>query len=294
MIIYISCKLYQYVLIYPNNALLQVLGLHLPVVKLCFGSASCVIENRLESEDSELESRLMGATGGRHHNTGSKQDTNATPLLAIPAVPILREGYRRSSTVNRLVPTAGSAISRQDLPLSHTWHGGAPNLEGGSAESGFEGRGNGQQTAKMSKSAGNRESRDLNHSGGGAEGYPTTPSGLDAAASATAESGTPSKAVKFLLGRTRAGSASISPQEHAVVGSNDTGSATASRRSSVVPSSGCDGDGSEETVDQRGSLMNVIVQACFWADYFNNTLRCWEALLDPFRYCFCGVRCRHL
>ncbi|CAM9521436.1 unnamed protein product, partial [Laminaria digitata] len=29
--------------------------------------------------------------------------------------------------------------------------------------------------------------------------------------------------------------------------------------------------------------MNVTVQTRLWAEYFNSTLRCWEALLDPFR-----------
>ncbi|CAN0000342.1 unnamed protein product, partial [Choristocarpus tenellus] len=42
----------------------QVLGLHLPVMKLCLGSFTCVVENRLEIEDNRLEQHLL-RTGRR-------------------------------------------------------------------------------------------------------------------------------------------------------------------------------------------------------------------------------------
>ncbi|CAN0004278.1 unnamed protein product, partial [Discosporangium mesarthrocarpum] len=38
----------------------QVLGLHLPVIKLCLGSFACIVENRLENEDQKVEQRLLG------------------------------------------------------------------------------------------------------------------------------------------------------------------------------------------------------------------------------------------
>ncbi|CAM9972493.1 unnamed protein product, partial [Ectocarpus sp. 8 AP-2014] len=101
----------------------QVLGLHLPVMKLCLASVSCVIENRLESEDNELERRLLrgrrpsSSSPGRHGGSEAAppgvRPSSSAPAQAMPAgsatVPTV--GFETTETT----PAVG-----QDLPLSHT------------------------------------------------------------------------------------------------------------------------------------------------------------------------------
>lgn len=229
----------------------------------------------------------MGTKAGsgihHHHHNPSKADNTVAVTLPVPAqasaaVPGVTDSRRRSSGSNKNVTNADDPISRHDLPLSHTWHGGAPQQEIG-------GPGNGRRSSRF-RAVRNRTSRDLEGGGGGGMGEgggPTTPTGGGAAANPVAAlwPATPSKSVKFMVGRRRSSSSSVtSPRERIGSSDNNKGSAGSSRRSSLTRAS----SGSEETADPRGSVMNVIVQACVWADYFNNTLRCWEALLDPFRY----------
>ncbi|CAN0027667.1 unnamed protein product, partial [Ectocarpus sp. 13 AM-2016] len=57
----------------------QVLGLHLPVMKLCLASVSCVIENRLESEDNELERRLLRGRRPSSSSSGRHGGSEAAP-----------------------------------------------------------------------------------------------------------------------------------------------------------------------------------------------------------------------
>lgn len=193
----------------------------------------------------------------------------------------------RASTKSQPVdPTA----SRHDLPLSHTWHGGANHrstpYQAGGGDSGAFGSSVGGSRANLSRSSkvwgtgrGPRIEQD------GREW--TTPSNAleEAAAAAT---GTPTKSVKFALGRKK-NEIGLSPWGTLADGGAGAGVAS---DASAISRGAAGGDRTqagdknravEEVTDKRAAVMNVIVQARFWADYFNNTLRCWEALLDPFR-----------
>lgn len=111
-------------------------------------------------------------------------------------------------------------------------------------------------------------------------------------ASATVLVGTPTKTVKFMLGRKEsetvllssvgeAGNGTVSGGTGATTGSTSaTGAAGgAESRENIRGEAG----GREEAKYPQAAVMNVTVQTRLWAEYFNNTLRCWEALLDPFR-----------
>ena len=131
------------------------------------------------------------------------------------------------------------------------------------------------------------------------EGAPTTPTHAaeGAAAAASAEAGTPTKAVKFSLGRRR-----TEGNAFAGGGLRHAGASGEATAPGISPASatalkltgGALGTGGrklaggkkeagEETKDSRAAVMNVTVQTRLWAEYFNSTLRCWEALLDPFK-----------
>lgn len=95
------------------------------------------------------------------------------------------------------------------------------------------------------------------------------------------DTGTPTKSVKFALGlgRKRAENGGLSSS--AVTG--NTGSAETGRFASKPATGGTGKAKGTEATDPRAAVMNVTVQTRLWAESFNNTLRCWEALLDPFR-----------
>lgn len=103
-----------------------------------------------------------------------------------------------------------------------------------------------------------------------------------AGASAGTGAGTPTKSVKFTLGRKRTENENISSSLRAA---SNTGGATAAGGAASNSAAGGPGKatGEAQTADPRAAVMNVTVQTRLWAEYFNNTLRCWEALLDPFR-----------
>lgn len=120
---------------------------------------------------------------------------------------------------------------------------------------------------------------------------------------ADAADGTPTKSVKFMLARKRtdggagglavgaagnrggSGDAAVSNSSGlAVVTAKTAGGASGSVGGKEH--AGGNGKAGGEAEDPRAAVMNVTVQTRLWADYFNNTVRCWEALLDPFR---CGT-----
>lgn len=281
---------------HPRCALvapLQVLGLHLPVMKLCVGSLSCVIENRLESEEKALESQLLGGRGARGAggtSVGGPSEKHQRPAPLVPVTAPLpapstapsasAEKSSRAAGVVRNAPGVGASVSRDDLPLSHTWHGSGSRQtvnagpldnprRGGQGGGPAGARGNGRGSTRVWGVS--KGSRDLDTGS-------VTPTGTDATSAGTgrAGAGTPTKAVKFLLGRKRTNGASTSP-----VAKGGTGAGGALLGGGQDSSGG--GDSAEEAPDPQGSVMNVIVQTRMWADYFNNSIRCWEALLDPFR-----------
>ena len=222
------------------------LGLHLPVMKLCLGSAACVIENRLESEDSELERRLLGVPEfvRRDSPDGRPPFAPTRPSSAPEALPL-----------GAGAPSASMA-PRDDPLQAHTWHGltavSTANNEGEGAEtlSRTSAGGASRRTSVL------RPSRALEENG----------------AAGSTGMVTPAKSVKFMLARKGSVRAGMVVQE-------DSGadSCTAARPGARGKTPG------ERAKDPRAAVLNVTVQARVWADYFNNTLRCWETLLDPFR-----------
>lgn len=285
-------------------------------MKLCIGSASCVIENRLEREESELERRLLRPRSAANQVDDKRRSAAPTPAISAasstgpPAeattvtaavTAAASGGGALASTCPVSVSTAdknrtfmanksGSAhavtIHREDLPLSHTWHGGRPTVTVGGSDqidrSGGGGVGLGSRSSLRGPSrmwGGAKGSREL-------DAGSVTPTGTDAANAGTGLTGTPTKAVKFLIGRKKTNSIDGSPvgrrsttsDRQSLDTSQDPG-VTAASKSGHENGKGAN----EEAADAQGSVMNVNVQARLWADYFNNVLRCWEALLDPFR-----------
>lgn len=263
----------------------KVLGLHLPVMKLCLGDMSCVIENRLESEDSELERRLLRL---RRPSSGSDATRPppipARPAAPSPAMPALRLNVAAGSG-------SGATEPPHEYPLSHTWHGGTNRTPVRKSvyvqeEEGVGRHGRAGSRANLLKPSriwgAGRSSRIEDE-----ESPPPTATGEGP--------GTPAKSVKFMLGRKGTDSGVL-----ASMGGGSNGGASGGPLNSypsslpstaVVKTAVAAGDGvgrqraeaGEQAKDPRAAVMNVTVQARLWADYFNNTLRCWEALLDPFR-----------
>lgn len=253
-------------------------------MKLCLGSVSCVIENRLESEDNELERRLLRTT------TSSTSDASSRPASALPrpAAASLPLSNSHASTKSQAV---GPAAIDHDLPLSHTWHGGGNHRSTPSHAGGVDGGGGGSSTGgsrtnllRASKIWGTGRSYRAEQDG---REWTTASNALEAAADAT--TGTPTKSVKFSLGRKKTESVILPWGTSGDGGAGAGATSDAPTRSRAATTGGDNSQAGEKTraaeevTDQRAAVMNVIVQARFWADYFNNTLRCWEALLDPFR-----------
>lgn len=286
------------------------LGLHLPVMKLCLASVSCVIENRLESEDNELERRLLRGRRSSSLSSSSRTDGESAPSGGRP--PAAPAPFLSAAAAATTMPVARSATSgpnrpatpappRDDLPLSHTWHGGegAPNTAaganaddeasggGGTAGGGNAGRFGAQIGSRTNLLKGtrrwgtNRGSRVLDGDGLHAVGE-------DAPAGAPTGAGTPTKSVKFILGRKRTenngfSSAAAAAETAAAAPGGKFGAARAGGTSSKPAAEGAGKAAGGQSADPRAAVMNVTVQTRLWAEYFNNTLRCWEALLDPFR-----------
>lgn len=282
------------------------LGLHLPVMKLCLASVSCVIENRLESEDNELERRLLrgrrplsSRTDGETVSSGGRPPPAPTP--SFPAAATLP--VPRSSTSGQNHPTT-SAPTREDLPLSHTWHGGGagPNTIAG-ANTGDEaaggdgtiGGGRGDNSSRFGVHTGSRANLlKSSRRWGASRGSRVLDSdGEDAPAGGPTETGTPTKSVKFVLGRKRTENSGLAsapaapsaapPVTSAAPPGGKDGAARVGGASSKPAAEEAGQAAGGQTADPRAAVMNVTVQTRLWAEYFNNTLRCWEVLLDPFR-----------
>lgn len=251
-------------------------------MKLCLGSASCVIENRLESEDSELERRLLRSRGGQGE-TAPHVIAPVPPPVSTFTAPTSTENHR-SRAYTRNGSNTNATINRNDLSLSHTWHGGGVQRSGNPGTSDHENRGAGGGSGFGSRNNLRRPSKKWGTSKvpRDDDGGLTTPTGPGTPGC----TGTPTKSVKFILGRKKTGSLTMSPpgaEAGAPDGSTSTGPELLVTASGKTGNSGVGKNGEKEEVDPRGSVMNVTVQARLWADYFNNTLRCWETLLDPFR-----------
>lgn len=271
-------------------------------MKLCIGKVSCVIENRLESEDDELERRLVRK---RRTPTGGETSTRSLSILRRPSLAGPTNQLAQRASLGSLPPSSagpGASDPPDNLPLSHTWHAGSERMmmsdqdDGGRSLQRYRGYGSRASLLKGSKRWGSTKGSRID------EEAPTTPTNAGegaaaAAAAASAEAGTPTKAVKFSLGRRRtegnafaggsvrhagasgeATAPGISPASATAL--KLTGGALGTGGSKVAGEKGATG---EETKDSREAVMNVTVQTRLWAEYFNSTLRCWEALLDPFR-----------
>ncbi|CAM9189340.1 unnamed protein product, partial [Hapterophycus canaliculatus] len=269
----------------------QVLGLHLPVMKLCLASMSCVIENRLESEDNELEHRLhrvrrrsspAGRSGGGTVPSVSRPPPAPTPSVSAGTVFPAPPGGR-STGPNHL---GKHALSRQDFPLSQTWHGGGTNSAPANSAQDDTTDGGGQVGSTRFAVHGGSRANLLKGSrrwGTGRGSRVLDADGLNSVREneqvEMTDTGTPTKSVKFALGRKRAENGSL-PSSAAAghTGSSKIGGvASKSARGAAGKPKG------REAADPRAAVMNVTVQTRLWAESFNNTLRCWEALLDPFR-----------
>ena len=182
-----------------------------------------MIENRLESEDSELERRMLGVP---EFSSTRRDSADGRPPFA---------PTRPSSAPEALPPGAGAA-----------------NNEGEGAEaSSRTSDGGASRRASLL-----RPSRALEENG----------------AAGSTGMVTPAKSVKFTLARKGSVRAGMAVQK-----GSGADSSTAARQGARGKTPG------ERAKDPRAVVLNVTVQARVWADYFNNTLRCWETLLDPFR-----------
>lgn len=286
----------------------QVLGLHLPVMKLCLASVSCVIENRLESEDNELERRLLRGRRSSSSSSSISGRSVSEPAPSggrpppIPAPPLTALVGMQTTPITR-PGTSGSHLQQatdtaEDLPLSHTWHGGRANSAARQDTSTNGGRGGGGSNL-FGVHAGSRANllKPPSRRWGTGKGFRAVDSsdGLDAVredvrvgmrSSANTGMGTPTKSVKFTLGRKRTeneGLSSSAPTAGSTGGVTTATGGTASSQSAAAGGGGQAARGGGQAADPRAAVMNVTVQTRLWAEYFNNTLRCWEALLDPFR-----------
>lgn len=260
-------------LVHPQR-LSQVLGLHLPVMKLCVGSAACVIENRLESEDSELERRLLRV---QRSSLLTRRDSSSGHLSSAPT----RHGENPAPTMSSKAAAASdAAVSHNDIPLSHTWHGPSNNSnvaqpgpdhdDGDVVTASRYGGGSATNLLRPAKLRGPSRAR-------AEQDYSSPRSGT--VENEPAE-GTPGKSVKFKF------AAGKKKTPDGVV-FDGLGDGRPSGDDALVASAiGAAKTTGEQPKDPRAAVLNVTVQARVWADYFNNTLRCWESLLDPFRSCF--------
>ena len=273
-------------------------------MKLCIGRVSCVIENRLESEDDELERRLVRK---RRSSTSVDTSTRSLSILRRPSATGPNQPTQRASLGSLPASSAGPGVSDppDNLPLSHTWHAGSERTTAGPLMSDQDDSGRGLQRYRGYGSRANllKHSRLWGSNRGSRidEEAPTTPTHAvagAAAAAAAAEAGTPTKAVKFSLGRRRTEGNAFTGGglRHAGASGEATaaGVSPASATALKLTGGALGGTGGrklaagkeeagEETNDSRAAVMNVTVQTRLWAEYFNSTLRCWEALLDPFR-----------
>lgn len=264
-------------------------------MKLCIGKVACVIENRLESEDDELERRLIRKRRSPHGG-GGDNSSRSVSILRRSSLPVPNQPAQRASV--ECLPATGAGSDLPDnLPLSHTWHAGSERigtvpfvLDHDDSGRGLQRyRGYGSRASLLRKWGSNRGARID-------EEAPSTPTD-GAGAAALAEAGTPTKAVKFLLGRRRTeGNVGGTLRQN---GGGVTGEGTApgispASATALKLTGGALGGGGkkvaggkeeagEEGKDSRAAVMNVTVQTRLWAEYFNSTLRCWEALLDPFK-----------
>lgn len=293
-------------------------------MKLCLGSVSCVIENRLESEDSELEGRLIRkrrSSGGDRAGAVTNGDASGgrlTPHLPPLSIPLGSAAVGGSKTPQRS-PVRGSVAitaangeagdARRDIPLSQTWHGGGGGgaIGGPGAGSfamfdqydGSSGRGSGRGGTSARSRATMSRRWGVGKGSRVEDEWPSTDAPTHEMEAAAAE--TPSKMVKFSLGsRRRPDNGSFFPGPSEDGGGDGTsgapqfgasartrggkGTAGLGRGESKGKAGGKGRDDEGGKKDPRAAVMNVTVQTRLWADYFNNTLRCWEALLDPFRY----------
>ena len=265
-------------------------------MKLCLASVSCVIENRLESEDNELERRLLrGRRSSSVSSSSNRTDGDTAPLgVSGRPPPIPAPSLSAAAAATTMPNRPPTPAPRDDLPLSHTWHGGGAaagtNAEDEASGGGGTGGGGGNSTrfgaqtgsrANLLKGTRrwgtNKGSRVLDGDGLHAVGE-------DAPAGGPGGTGTPTKSVKFVLGRKRTENNGLSSAAAATAApGRKSGAARAGGASSKPAASGADKAAGGQAADPRAAVMNVTVQTRLWAEYFNNTLRCWEALLDPFR-----------
>lgn len=254
-----------------------------------------MIENRLESEDSELERRLLRV---QRSSVLSRRDSSSGHLSSAPtrhgenpaAFPTMSSKTIAAATA--VYSASDAAAPLNDLPLSHTWHGPSNNSGAGRPGSDHDdgevvtasryGGGSNTNLLRPAKlrgpSRGSRAEQD----------YSSTPR------SGTMENepaeGTPGKSVKFKF----AAGKKRMPDGVVFEGLGDgrpSGGDVVAASSGFVSATGAAKTNGGQPKDPRAAVLNVTVQARVWADYFNNTLRCWEALLDPFRWCFVVLYC---
>lgn len=242
-----------------------------------------MIENRLESEESTLEHHLLGRRG----SSGEGEDSRRAPAPQFVSGPSTLQPTAeksRPSLSNKHVPSLEFSVPHDELPLSHTWHGGGSRQLGNTGDGDQMERPstgvaqNGRTAVRPSTKiwGASRVSREL-------EVDSNTPTGTDAASAGTGRGGTPNKSVKFQLGRRRTNSQAATESRGTVESDRASlGAGVGLTAISGEARSSVHEDG-KEAADLQGLVMNVTVQTTLWADYFNNILRCWEALLDPFR-----------
>lgn len=193
---------------------------------------------------------------------------------------------------------ATPAPPRDDLPLSHTWHGGGggpntaagtntedePSGGGGTGEGGGSSGRLGAHTGSRSNLLKGTRRWGTNKGSRVLDGDGLHAVGEDAPAGGSGGTGTPTKSVKFVLGRKRTENNGLSSAAAAAAApGRKPGAARAGGASSKPAAEGAGKAAGAQAADPRAAVMNVTVQTRLWAEYFNNTLRCWEALLDPFR-----------
>jgi hypothetical protein len=87
----------------------QVLGLHLPIVKLCMGTLTWVWENRLEAEDQQRQKVLQSERDLKHAQTSAAYATQLAASTAGSGVASPMSGRRRISTRPVSLPQGGHA-----------------------------------------------------------------------------------------------------------------------------------------------------------------------------------------
>ncbi|CAM9539528.1 unnamed protein product, partial [Phaeothamnion confervicola] len=331
----------------------HVLGLHLPVVKLCLGDVACVVEQRLEADDAPLEKRPAGrsrpeisaAGGGAGVGAGGAGGNVGNGGGGYhPAIPALKRWTLRRGSAAALsssaVAAAAAAAAEEEAAnengegsISRPARGATGALarhlrKDSDEESFFSIRsappGMAAAVGGGSRGGGSRRQSGSRNGRGRSDGLQPTeacrvlsaqldrdPQWSSARAALESPASADGAGSSGVGGRTRAGGAAggQSPLRSVKFCGPDDGvrpSGGVGGFPGGVPGGDCshprpvaDGDGAAPLA----VVFAVTAHARLWADYFNNRLRCWEPLAEPFqgwlfieqgRHCGSGISVRAL